>query len=113
MVRGGEEGVDEGPPGGGGVSIEWRLKAAKVRLWERAKLKEAGRDTNHLVTERMKQVRDGGNKRVISGDETDFRGDGEGWSDQKGGERRSGNGEDKRTWSLGVHGKTAKKTSTK
>ena len=46
----------------GWVSIEWRLKAAKVRLWERAKLKEAGRDTNHLVTERMKQVREGETK---------------------------------------------------
>ena len=46
----------------GWVSIEWRLKAAKVRLWDRAKLKVAGRDTNHLVTERMKQVREGETK---------------------------------------------------
>ena len=46
----------------GWVSIEWRLKAAKVRLWDRAKLKVAGRDTNHLVTERMKQVLEGETK---------------------------------------------------
>ena len=34
----------------GWVSIEWRLKAAKVRLWNRAKLKVAGRDKTGTQT---------------------------------------------------------------
>ena len=96
------------------------LKAAKVRLWERAKIKEAGRDTNHLVTERIKQVREGETKGLSAEVKLilEEMGRGEEWYNMEGvgseGRRkRSGNGEDKRTWSLGVHGKTAKKTSTK
>ena len=46
----------------GWTSIEWRLKAAKVRLWERAKSPEAGRDPNHIARSRMSQVETGETK---------------------------------------------------
>ena len=39
----------------GWTSIEWKLKTAKIRLWERAKSPQAGRDSNHIAKARMAQ----------------------------------------------------------
>ena len=40
----------------GWTSIEWKLKTAKIRLWERAKSPEAGKDSNHIAKARMAQA---------------------------------------------------------
>ena len=37
--------------------MEWKLKVAKIRLWERVKAQGAGRDSNRIAQERMRQVR--------------------------------------------------------
>ena len=41
----------------GWTSMEWKLKVAKIRLWERVKAQGAGRDSNRIAQERMRQVR--------------------------------------------------------
>ena len=50
----------------GWTSIEWKIKTAKVRLWERAKTVAAGRDTNHIARMRMEQVAEGETKGIVA-----------------------------------------------
>ena len=50
----------------GWTSIEWKLKTTKIRLWERAKSPQAGRDSNHIAKARMAQVEAGEPKGLVA-----------------------------------------------
>ena len=50
----------------GWTSIEWKLKTAKIRLWERAKSPEAGKDLNHIAKARMAQAEAGETKGLVA-----------------------------------------------
>ena len=91
------------------TSTEWKLKVAKIRLWERVKAQGAGRDSNRIAQERMRQVRLGvkgltPEARLIF-KEMGGRGSGTTWKDwAHHGEKRHSLGEDRQILTVGTHG---------